>query len=73
MKDIHILHLSCKYKLGGWVTLGERAFEQILTLSDYPSWYIAEWIAIDSDSDFYTFSHNSDFTHNFHNLFKITI
>ena len=37
MKDIHILHLLCKYLLRGQVTLGERAFGQILTLSDYPS------------------------------------
>ncbi len=36
MKDIHILHLSCKYLLGGQVTLGEQAFGQIYTLSDYP-------------------------------------
>ncbi len=34
MKDIHILHILCKYLL---VTLGERAFGQILTLSDHPS------------------------------------
>ncbi len=38
MKDIHILHLLCKYLLRGQVTLGERAFGQILTLSDYPSY-----------------------------------
>ena len=37
MKDNHILHLLCKYLLGGRVTLGERAFGQILTLSDRPS------------------------------------
>ncbi len=37
MKDIHILHLLCKYLLGGQVTFGERAFGQILTLSDHPS------------------------------------
>ncbi len=30
------LHLSCKYLLGGQVTLGERAFGQILTFSDHP-------------------------------------
>ena len=33
-----ILHLLCKYLLGGRLTLGERAFGQILTLSDHPSW-----------------------------------
>ncbi len=30
-------HTLCKYLLGGRVTLGERAFGQILTLSDHPS------------------------------------
>ncbi len=38
MKDIQILHLLCKYLLGGRVTLGERAFGQIFTTSDYPPW-----------------------------------
>ncbi len=37
MKDIHILQFLCKYLPGGRVTLGERAFGQILTLSDHPS------------------------------------
>ena len=36
MKDIYILHLPCKYLLGGCVTLGERAFGHILTLNDHP-------------------------------------
>ncbi len=44
MKDIQILHLSCKYLLGGQVTLGERAFGQILTLSDYPP-LVVSWNA----------------------------
>ena len=39
MKDIHILHILCKYLLRGRVTLGERAFGQILTLSDHPSFF----------------------------------
>ncbi len=34
----HILHLLCKYLLRGWVTLGERAIGQILTLNDHPPW-----------------------------------
>ena len=33
-----LLHLLCKYLLGGRVTLGERAFGQILTVSDHPSY-----------------------------------
>ena len=37
IKYYNILHLLCKYLLRGQVTLGERAFGQILTLSDYPS------------------------------------
>ncbi len=36
--QIHILHLLCTYFLQGQVTLGERAFGQILTLSDCPSY-----------------------------------
>ncbi len=34
MKDINMLHVLYKYLLGGRVTFGERAFGQILTLSD---------------------------------------
>ncbi len=42
MKDSHILHLLSKYLLGGRVTLGERAFGQILILSDHPSLRLAQ-------------------------------
>ena len=35
---MHKCYLLCKYLLRGRVTLGERAFGQILTLNDYPSW-----------------------------------
>ena len=33
--EVHALY-ACKYLLGGWVTLGEWAFGQILALNDYP-------------------------------------
>ncbi len=32
MKDIHVLHFSCKHFLGVQVTLGKQAFGQILIL-----------------------------------------
>ncbi len=42
MKNIYILHLSCKYLLGGWVTLRKWAFGQILTLNDHPPWIFCD-------------------------------
>ncbi len=41
-KNSYWLHL-----LGGRVTLGERAFGQILTLSDHPSWFVKSWLWAD--------------------------
>ncbi len=36
IKHWNPLHILCIYLLGGWVTLGEPAFGQILTFSDHP-------------------------------------
>ncbi len=47
MKDNHILHLLCKHLPGGQVTLGERAFGQILTPKrDGPSIQFLHWKSV---------------------------